>query len=112
MKLCPICDHELVGSFCPLCKAVRKHPLILPEGVYLNKAHSSPDVQCEFHAGDRKSTLLNRRHPRDEQECSYHHPEGAGREEPEALKPVDLKSLMRSMKTGKSRTMFDRLFGR
>ena len=61
MKLCPICDHELVGNFCPVCRAMRPNPLILPEGIYLNK---------------------------------------------------DLKSMMRSMKTGKSRTIFDKLFGR
>ena len=107
MNLCPICDHELVGSFCPVCKAMRNNPLILPEGVYLNKAHSAPDVQCEFHAGDRKSTLLNRRHPVNEKECSYHNPGDTGHE----LKP-DLKRMMQSMKTGKSRTLFDRLFGR
>ena len=106
MKLCPICDHELAGSFCPVCRAVRKNPIVIPDGIYLNKAHSSPDVQCEFHAGDRKTTLLNRRHPKDEKECSYHKPdlEGSGEK--------NLGQFMRSMKTGKSRTLFDRLFGR
>ena len=33
MKLCPICDHELVGNFCPVCRAMRPNPLILPEGI-------------------------------------------------------------------------------
>ena len=112
MYLCPICDHELIGSFCPVCKAMRKNPLILPDGIYLNKAHSAPDVQCEFHAGDRKSTLLNRRHPRDEKECSYHNPDGASHTESEELQPMDLRGIMRSMKTGKSRNLFDRLLGR
>lgn len=74
MKLCPICDHELIGNFCPVCKRPVTKPLIISDGIYLNKSHSLPDVNCEFHDGDRKLTLLNRRHPADEPSCSYHYP--------------------------------------
>lgn len=73
MKICPICDTELgAGNFCPVCKRIRPAPVVLPDGVYLNKAHSSPDVNCEFHGHDRAFTFLNRRHPEGEKDCSYH----------------------------------------
>ena len=97
VKLCRICDHELLaGAFCPVCRRVCRDPLILPDGVFLNKAHSAPDVTCEFHSGDRIETLLNRRHPKDEQNCSYHNPEGNDRKR-------TARDAMRHAKTGKSR---------
>ena len=97
MKLCRICDHELgPGGLCPVCRRFCRNPLILPEGVYLNKAHSAPDVNCEFHKGDRKETILNRRHPENERDCSYHNP---------APSPGGLRRVMNHAKTGKSRDM-------
>ncbi len=104
MKLCPICDHELVGMFCPVCRKICREPLIIPDGIYLNKAHTAPDISCEFHEHDRKSTLLNRRHPENETECSYHNPDGYD----DSME--GLQTLMDRMKTGKSRGIFKGLF--
>lgn len=76
MKLCPICDHELTaGSYCPVCRKLVTNPLVLSDDVYLNKSHYGFDGLCEFLPGDRRVTYLNRSHPKNEKECSYHHPE-------------------------------------
>lgn len=94
MKICPICEHELIGSFCPVCRRVVKDPWYLSDGIYLNKSHYANEVQCEFHDGDRKITLLNQLHPADEKECSYHFSfdgsgfsNPAGRRKNSAVKP-------------------------
>ncbi len=99
MKICPICDTELgAGNFCPVCKRIRSSPVYLPEGVYLNKAHSAPDVNCEFHGNDRAFTFLNRRHPEGEENCSYHNdPESSGHGKDGTFR----KPHMADLKTGK-----------
>jgi hypothetical protein len=76
MKLCPICDHELtVANYCTLCRRFVTDPLILSDGIYLNKSHFGNDGLCEFHQDDRKTTIMNGSHPKNERECSYHKPE-------------------------------------
>ncbi len=72
MKLCPICDKKLTGNFCPSCKKLVRNPLVIPDGIRLNETHYGNDDMCEFHAGDRSFTFLNRRHPENEENCSYH----------------------------------------
>ena len=74
MKICPVCDHALVGNLCPVCRQIVREPWTLNEGVYLNRSHSLPDDFCEFHDThrDRRKLLLNERHPADETDCSYH----------------------------------------
>lgn len=72
MNLCPICDRKLVGSFCPSCRKLVRNPVVIPDGIRLNESHYGNDDMCEFHANDRHIPFLNRRHPEQEEDCSYH----------------------------------------
>ena len=74
MNLCPICDRKLVGNICPSCKKIIRNPLVIPDGIRLNESHYGNDDMCEFHANDRHIPFMNRRHPEQEPECSYHDP--------------------------------------
>ena len=74
MNLCPICDKKLVGNICPSCKKIIRNPLVIPDGIRLNESHYGNDDMCEFHANDRHILFMNRRHPEQEPECSYHDP--------------------------------------
>ena len=74
MSLCPICDRKLVGNICPSCKKIIRNPLVIPDGIRLNESHYGNDDMCEFHANDRHIPFMNRRHPEQEPECSYHDP--------------------------------------
>ena len=74
MNLCPICDKKLVGNICPSCKKIIRNPLVIPDGIRLNESHYGNDDMCEFHANDRHIPFMNRRHPEQEPECSYHDP--------------------------------------
>lgn len=104
IKICPVCEHELIGSFCPVCRAVVKNPWFLSDGVYLNRSHYATEVNCEFHDGDRKTTFLNRRHPSGEKECSYHFPfDGAGFENPLFRKKAERKNTAGTVPAGKRR---------
>ena len=108
--MCPVCDHELLGAFCPVCKAVRNDGWTLPEGVYLNKSHSGQELNCDFHDHDRKTVIMNESHPEGEKECSYHNPEHYDElgGDLEGIFTKEFRRLRSAAKTGKSGAFFRR----
>lgn len=61
MKLCPICDREVKGSWCKNCKKFVK-PYELSKSAHINTSHDeSNDPNCDYHgtATGEYSTLPN-----------------------------------------------------
>ncbi len=71
MKICPVCETILRGSYCPLCRKLQKNAWFLKDGVYINRSHSLPDSFCDYHRGERTVTYLNRSPSKQREPDSY-----------------------------------------
>lgn len=47
-KLCPICDTQINGTFCKVCKKFVT-PVYFKEDIHLNTRHEADDIDCDYH---------------------------------------------------------------
>lgn len=61
MKICPICEKEISGTWCKKCfKKVT--PWEVRDGIYINRSHDKDDKNCYFHGTEQQTVRNNEVH--------------------------------------------------